>query len=412
MGAALVLLWLGTAALGYLRFGLFSFPGPGNDFGYYWMQSEALLAGNLDELYTEDGRRAQHAALSEWAGGGVPLDPTPYPPLWPWLFAPFTLPIPPLGFLLWTAVNLGAAFWLARRVAEFFPAGDRLWAAILLVTAFPVAFTVYLGQMHLFLAIAIGECYLALRAGRDLRAGLWLSLLIIKPQYAVLLGLLLIWKRRWLAVAGSALGIALILGASALVTSPRALLDWPSAFAADDDFRADAPEYMVNWRSNVLRAFPSIADSTGVAIVLALGLITVVGAALVWRGRWSPRDSRFPAQMTLLLLATLLASYHSHGYGAAILAVPLASLVAETQLGRTTKLVIASMLVLPNLALVAGLLPGRGIPLTATALALALLACFGALLWELYSDSIERAVTVAPSGSPGSLSRNVPPNVS
>ncbi len=91
--------------------------------------------------------------------------------------------------------------------------------------------------------------------------------------------------------------------------------------------------------------------------------------------------------MTLLLLATLLASYHSHGYGAAILAVPLASLVATRPLGRATRLAIAAGLVLPNLALTLQVVTSRkGLILAAILLALSLVACFLSLLRELWKE--------------------------
>ena len=90
-----------------------------------------------------------------------------------------------------------------------------------------------------------------------------------------------------------------------------------------------------------------------------LGGATVACATFAWRGRWEPRDPSFPARMTLLLLATLLANYHSHGYGAAILAVPLASLVATRPLDRATRLAIAAGLVLPDLALTLQIMTSR-----------------------------------------------------
>jgi hypothetical protein len=48
--------------------------------------------------------------------------------------------------------------------------------------------------------------------------------------------------------------------------------------------------------------------------------------------------------VTLLLLGTLLANYHSHGYGAVLLAVPLAYTLADTRLSLPSRLALLSML--------------------------------------------------------------------
>ncbi len=386
-GGAFVLLWAGFAAFGYVRYGLFVFPGPGYDFTFHWVQSSTLHAGDIASLYTEGGRENQIEALNAHIlrpdTESAPSQALPYPPLWAWLFTPFTLPTPPVGFLLWTALNIVAGLWLAVRAASFLPARDRLWTAVLVLTAFPVAFSIYLGQAQVLVAVALAECYLALRAGKDFKAGLLLSLLIVKPQYAILLGPLLLWKRRWSAVAGAATGVAAILAGSALVGGGSALLNWPDSFSAYNGFREDGPRYMVNWRALVLRLFPSISAETGVALILLLGAATIACTALVWRGRWEPRDPSFPAKMTLLLLATLLANYHSHGYGAAILAVPLATLVATRSLSHATRLAIAAGLLLPNLALSLRPVSGHaGLVPASLLLTLSLLACFVSLLWS------------------------------
>lgn len=391
IGGVLVLLWAAAAVFGYVRYGLFVFPGPGNDFTFHWIQSSALDAGDTAFLYSEGGREryveALNAHILHPATESVPTQALPYPPLWPWLFTPFTLPSPPTGFALWVALNLAAALWLAYRAASFFPTRDRLWTAVLVFTAFPVAFSIYLGQAQVLFAVALTECYLALRAGKDLRAGLWLSLLLVKPQYAILLGPLLLWKRRWAAVGGAAAGVAAILVGSLLVAESSTLLDWPDSFSAYSGFREDAPQYMVNWRSLVLRVFPAISAEAGGVLVLLLGGATVACTALAWRGRWEPRAPDFPAKMTLLLLATLLANYHSHGYGAAILAVPIASLFAAGSPGQPTRLAIAAGLILPNLALTLQSVTSRkGIVLASILLALSILACFLSLLRELWRE--------------------------
>ena len=93
---------------------------------------------------------------------------------------------------------------LLWRVNQLAPSVGKTRAAVIFFTTLPVLQAFLLGQPVLFLAVAMAESYLALRKGADLRGGVWLGLLVLKPQYGLLLGLFLLWKRRWRAVAGAA----------------------------------------------------------------------------------------------------------------------------------------------------------------------------------------------------------------
>src|SRR5207302_1691961 len=119
---------------------------------------------------------------------------------------------------------------------------------------------------------------------------------------------------------------------SVLVAGIPALLAYPSALSDYTGFRGragtlDLPELMINWRALILVYLPSASDRLGLLLTFSLGAATVALAAVVWRGKWAAQQDRFPAQVTVLMLATLLANYHSHGYGTLLLAAPVASLL-------------------------------------------------------------------------------------
>jgi hypothetical protein len=198
------------------------------------------------------------------------------------------------------------------------------------------------------LACAVGEAFLALRSGHEFRAGLWIACLFVKPQYGLLIGPYLLWKRRWGAVAGVLLGGAVVLAGSVIVAGVPALLAFPEAVRGMASFRDiggnTQPEAMINWRALILAVWPRISEARGVALTMALSVATVVVSAAALRGPWQPRSERFTAGVTLLLLGTLLANYHSHGYGAVLLAVPLAYTLADTRLSLPSRLAILSML--------------------------------------------------------------------
>jgi hypothetical protein len=83
------------------------------------------------------------------------------------------------------------------------------------------------------------------------------------------------------------------------------------------------------------------------------------------------------------LVATLLANHHSHQHGGALLAVPLAAAVAQSELSRFARLVIIAMCLLPALSYT--LMFFLDIPLASRFLTLALLVCFATLLAEIWA---------------------------
>ena len=126
----------------------------------------------------------------------------------------------------------------------------------------------YVGQIQIILAWCITEFYLAMRGGREFQAGMWLGCLLLKPHYGLLLGLLLLWKRRWSAVLGAGAAGSIILGASVLVSGVHGLRAYPAAFSGMAQFRGDDPAVMINWRSVILDLYPSIYGRNGTLLTL------------------------------------------------------------------------------------------------------------------------------------------------
>jgi len=344
--------WLIAAATGLFRV-------VGLDWALYAAQALVLRSAEPQGIYSIDrveaalqSFRAYTASPSEPLGVG----PIPYPLIFALLMTPFTLPPPPLSFGLWTLLNLAAAVDLGWRVSVVLPDTGFGRAALAVLISAPIAQGLLVGQPTVLLACAMAECFLSLRGGREVRGGLWLSALLLKPQYGILLGPILIWKRRWSVVAGVALGGLVILVTSTLLVGLPGLLSYTAALGDDAPFRGGAmtnPGQMINWRGLILYLRPSIGPSTGLVLTIVLGALTVAGLLPIWRGAWTPTSPVFAAQISATLVATVLANYHSHVHGAAILAVPLAATLARAPIGRFTRLVLLLFVFAPAVLTVA-----------------------------------------------------------
>jgi len=218
LGAVLLAAWVFRVALLYQDSGLFRVIGV--DWSMYYAQALILRSGEADDIYDLDQSDAFLQTLRAYtADPSEPLaaGPVAYPPIFAVLMVPFTLPPPPIGFALWTLLNLAAVGYLGVRVAHVLPGVSPPLAFLVVLVTVPIAQGLIVGQPTALLACAVGEWYLALRHGRDTRAGLWLSLLLLKPQYGILIAPLLLWKRRWRTIGGVGLGGLLIVALSALL---------------------------------------------------------------------------------------------------------------------------------------------------------------------------------------------------
>jgi hypothetical protein len=232
---------------------------------------------------------------------------------------------------------------------------------LIFFTTLPVLQTFLLGQPVLFLASALAEAFLALRRGADFRGGLWLGLLAVKPQYGLILGLFLLWKRRWSAVAGAAITVGLVIGASALVAGPAAVWDYQAAVSAMGAFRDPyaVPGEMINWRAVIVNARPAIGNTSGVLLFLALSALTVLATAWATRGAWVPRAAKLDVQLGAVITATFLVSYHSHMHGLVLLAVPLAAMWRTAVTSPLLRLSTLALLFVPTVAFVGVTAIGR-----------------------------------------------------
>ena len=302
----------------------------GFDWSLFYAQAMALRAGAGAGMYDQSVIDSYLQPLLGYYGGPLrSLDgwPQPYPPWFAAVMVPFTLPPAPIGFALWLAVSLAAAALLAYRVKQFVPELGAVGSLTAVLAAIPVAWGLFMGQPVVLLAVAVGEMYVSLKAGNDLRAGLWLSALLLKPQYALLFGLFILWKRRWRAVAGAILGGLAFVLLGAVTAGPASFARFAGVIAEMSDLHnaIAGPTLMMNWRAIVLALRPTIGEEPGLAIVWTLSIATMLAGLAVFRGRWEPSAPAFAARFCVLSIGALIGSYHSHPHGAALLVVPIAA---------------------------------------------------------------------------------------
>lgn len=339
----------------------------GGDWARFWGATRAFDGAGPVAGYDLPHIAAFMQPLAQYARpgiGGVRPGPAPYPPLFLELFTPFTAPPPVAGFALWTALNIGLALLVARRLARHVQP-HRPWPATLaLVGFFPLMLTLFAGQVTILLLACLMETVTEFERGRELRAGIWTGMVVLKPQYAVIILLVYLAKRRVAATAGFAIGSGVILagslaagGIDGVAAYVRMLVTAYPAYAGSTGID---PRGMIGWRGLVATAFPSLSSGTSLLVVATLSVMTVAVLPFVWRGAWMPSGPRFARQLTATVAVTLLVAYHSQPHGATLLLVPGTLVVAYAGEARVVRwLLVGTAVGGPVIGLVSALALGN-----------------------------------------------------
>jgi hypothetical protein len=207
----------------------------GTDFSASYVAALLLRSGDGSQLYDQQVEHARHDQLLP-AGTVINL-PFITPPTTALLALPFTALDPGTAFRMWSVLELlllVLAVWIAIRAGPW-PArraqGSRL-AVLLMALAGGGTFAfLLLGQIDGFAALGLAAAYASWRGDRNALAGFWLGLAFAatKPHLAIGLGIWLLARRDWRALAGATTGCALVAAISLVLVGPSGIGAFVSA---------------------------------------------------------------------------------------------------------------------------------------------------------------------------------------
>jgi hypothetical protein len=264
------------------------------------------------------------------------------------------------------------------------PGHDGMW--LILALAFPAVF-INLGHGHNgFLTAALFAGALLQLDRRPVLAGILFGLIAYKPQFGVLIPLVLAASGRWRAFAAAAATVILL----ALVVTLVFGVDVWRAFLASMTFtrevvleRGDTGWHKIQSVFSWVRMW---GGSVSLAYLIQATVTCAIAAALVWLWR-SP--AAFSLKAAALLIATLLATPYSLDYDLMLLAPAIAWLAVDAMqrgFAPFEKLMLASLWLMPLLART--LAEATFIPLAAPLM----LAAFASIFRAALSQSAETAM--------------------
>lgn len=196
--------------------------------------------------------------------------------------------------------------------------------------ALPVYINFAWAQVDAIPLIAIGEFIRLSLNKRPFLSGIALGLLLIKPQLAVLLILMLLVQWNWKTLTGFITSAIVVVVSSNLLTGLNGSLQLLSLWVKfSAGIASNAPEYMANWRMLGIH-LKQLLDPAISWIIVGLGMAaTVFLTASTWRKKTQEQSPLFFLYMIFCTLsATLLTSWHSHVHHMVILIPPLLAVIA------------------------------------------------------------------------------------
>jgi alpha-1,2-mannosyltransferase len=311
----------------------------GTDFSNVYAAGTYVREGNPEAPF--DPRR-QYAREQAIFGAATPFYGWHYPPFFLFIAAALAmLPYIP-ALLVWQGVTL-ALYLLAIRAIVLAPAASapgeksvdraasagserpvRLW--LLLAVAYPAVF-VNLGHGHngLLTGALIGTA-LAVLDRRPIVAGILFGLLVYKPQFGILIPLVLVATGRWKTFGAAAVTVAALVLAAILAFGLPA---W-DAFLASAHFTRNVVLESGETGWHKIQSVFALVRMWGGPVVLAYAVqscVTVaLAAALVWL--WRLRVD-FALKAAALVIAAILATPYSLDYDLTALAPAIAFLAVH-----------------------------------------------------------------------------------
>jgi hypothetical protein len=299
----------------------------GHDFLAFYMAGDLVHAGRAGDLYNvrvqeQYQKDFMRRINPDWTGTCLYLNPPHYAWLLSWLA--------PLGYggalLVWWTLSLAcfagtALLWRGWLNAEDWP------MAVLLAACVPPFFLALAGGQNSFFTLLIltAFCHLLIK-GRDGWAGLALSLLAYKFHLLLVPAGLLLFKRRWRALAGLVIGGAVTLLLTAALLGTKVLGSYATLAS-----RLGTLMQYEGFDAFKQHSWYAFFQMIGIGwmpagwirgLTVAVSLATLGMLAVLWRGRWDNRSARFPLQLAGLILATALTSPHLFHYDMLILVLP------------------------------------------------------------------------------------------
>jgi hypothetical protein len=377
------------------------------DFIIFYTGAQIINDGRSKELFKIETQDAYQAKFDvpqlEWP---MPFNHAPYELL------PF-LPVARLSYTaahaVWSGLNLVLLMVMLGWLLRYVDSPHRFFIAAAALAWFPTMEAFRQGQDSIMSAALLLAVFVALKRGADSWAGVFLALGLYKPQLVLPMAGGFLVARRWRTL------LAFSVTGGILVAVSLAMVGWQGAVDLIEILRSMGrysyivyPPNMPNVRGlfHVLldpKAFPTAIGFLTIVISLSLYAFCLY----FWRQDWNTGDPGFDLKYSLIIVTTVLVSYHLYSHDLFPLVLPLVLMfryfgsgTSSDSLPGKTFFLLVLVLLLPILPryLIGFRIFGWG--------ALAILICYVVVALEIVRQCFPgrpQPITLSRNDSPGSF---------
>lgn len=248
----------------------------------------------------------------------LPISFCNHPPTSFVFFAPLALMPLSTSYVVFTLASLSLAtlgigcLW-SRRGNNALIAAPLLTAAF--VASMPGAMAVYYGSYTILIVGLLGLFICAFETNRELLSGFLLTLLFLKPNYAVYAAALVAGEKKYRTLFASAALLIAWLALTGTVVGWQNVFNYPHiAVVSDVDYSLVFPEKMVSLRAVLVRFMPDLY-----ALKISSAISTLAACLFAWLFYKKTFDRSL--LISTAILAALFLSPHSHLYEEVVLAI-------------------------------------------------------------------------------------------
>lgn len=315
------------------------------DFTTFYTAGKILQRGKAAHLYdASEQRTIQEEFVPASVSKRGTILPYIHPPFEALLFLPLAAVSFAIAYLIWLAINLALLCSIPYCLRGFFPAINAMphyfWF-FAIFGFFPISRALQQGQDTILLLFLYCAAYATMRQGKDAYAGGLLGLGLLKFHLVLPFAAALLFSHRRRFFAGF-LPVAFILGAISVgLVGGSEILAYPKFVWEMEHSKGYAWVNLsntLNLRGLLYEMFPAGARLQSIALA-ALSVGVLGAAAWFWRqtddlgpGKDRAR-SDFDLAFAVLVIATVLVSYHTFVHDWTILLLPVL-LLSEMLLSR------------------------------------------------------------------------------
>ena len=302
-----------------------------SDFTVFYTAGTILRDGLGHQLYNN---KVQYAVQNHFAGH-IPLRNSPLPYIHPPFEAAIFLPLSGLpyrqAFAVWDMLNVAALFGVAvslRRSVGVLRSIPPWKFAIAAIAFFPVFACLLEGQDSILQLLLCGLAFNALKRKSDLLAGCWLGLAAFKFQFILPIVLLLvIWRRRSVALGFLAVAILLVLASVGLVGLENSL-QYPAyvlQIVQAPGLGGVRSELLPNLHG-LATGWPLFSSAAGSGLAAVISIMLFLFAA--WKGwpspqPWPEHPRQLELQFSLAIVVSGLIAWQTNLHDLSLLVLPL-----------------------------------------------------------------------------------------